>query len=51
MNNLENDKSQIILALTIIALVSMIVFQKDSLNLINSIVAGLLGLAIGQKIR
>jgi len=48
---MNNDKAQIILALTIIALASMIMFQKEALQVVNSVVSGLLGMAIGQNLK
>ncbi|MBF0227996.1 MAG: hypothetical protein HQK63_00120 [Desulfamplus sp.] len=48
---MNNDKTLIIIALTIIALASMIIFNKDALQVVNSVVSGLLGMAIGQELK
>lgn len=48
---MDNDKAQVVLALTIIALASMIMFDKDALQVVNSVVSGLLGMAIGERMK
>lgn len=46
---MDDDKTQVIMALTIIACVSMWCFGADSLTVVSNVVSGLLGVAVGRK--
>ena len=48
MKDYFDDKMLIIVSLTIIAIVSAIMFKQESIPIINNIVSGLLGAAIGN---
>ena len=48
---IEDDKTQVIIALTIISIMAMWAFKADSINLINNIVSGLLGVAVGRNLK
>ena len=48
MQNID-DKILIIIALTIIAIVSAFLFKQEALPLITNIVSGFLGLALGRR--
>lgn len=50
MNDLD-DKIFIVVALTIIAVVSAFIFKQEALSVINNVVSGLLGMAVGRNLR
>lgn len=45
---MTDDKTQVIVALTLIALVSMWAFGVDSMAVVSNVTAGLLGVAVGK---
>lgn len=50
MNDID-DKLLIVVALTVISIVSAFVFRQEAIPIINNIVAGLLGMAVGHFTR
>jgi len=48
MKDIIDDKVMVIVCLTIIAIVCSFLFRQEALPVINNIVSGLLGMAIGN---
>jgi len=48
MKNILDDKIIVIICLTVIAIVCAVLFKQEALPVINSIVSGFLGMAIGN---
>lgn len=50
MKDIFDDKTLIVISLTIIVVTAMIIFDKNSVNIVNNIVSVCLGIAIGKRI-
>lgn len=46
-----DDKLLVIAALTVISIVSALIFRQEAIPIINNIVSGLLGMAVGKYVR
>lgn len=46
---MTDDKTQVIVALTIISCVAMFCYGAESMAVISNVVSGLLGVAVGRK--
>ncbi len=47
----DDDKNLVILCVTILGITAMVVFGSDALAVVNSIISGLFGLAVGRSWR
>lgn len=48
MNTMSNDKTQVIIAVTVLGLVSMYFFGSEAKEIISTVIGGLFGLTVGQ---
>jgi len=48
---MDNDKTLVIVAVTILAISSLLMLSVEAKEIITNSISGLLGLAIGQRLR